>query len=185
MTDPKPGESNKSIKENDPSTEGGDAWEAAQHILKAINFGSLQSQTTSEAPSSHAPPPPPTTALSGIDLLSSLGIVLPSDDEPARSALTEEERASLQAQLALLAAQLSEIADLEDDEGNATDEEDPRDHTVGVQSSTEVTIETRPPAIPAPPVPVNDPMQDDEDEDEDEDDMEMVEVPTLPVETRT
>ena len=95
-----------------------DAWEAAQHILSAINFGSLQCQSSWKAQSnatsgssqrSSAPEPP---------IMASLSADATEEDGLGRATLTDEERASLQAQLALLAAQLSEIAseDTEDDE---------------------------------------------------------------------
>lgn len=121
-------------KDTSGTEEGSDAWVAAQHILKAINFGSLQDNTTSNtspaitsAPNnatvdtSHAVPPP-VVPTSSIDIG-----VAPEDDGLGRATLTDEERASLQAQLALLAAQLGEIAatdEAEDDDATGeTDEE--------------------------------------------------------------
>lgn len=74
----------------------GDAWEAAQHILKAINFRSLETASASAASTSTA-----------------MDVDATGDDGLGRATLTDEERASLQAQLALLAAQLSEIAEME------------------------------------------------------------------------
>jgi len=97
------------------------AWEAAQHILEAINFGSFGLQAADSAPG--APPtvdggasaamshPPPLIASTGIDLSATIS----ESSVDVRTTLTDEERASLQAQLALLAAQLVEIADAEDD----------------------------------------------------------------------
>lgn len=117
-------------KEN-TADETGDAWEAAQHILQAINFGSLQTQlasTSSTASGSSVAPP----AMAGLDLkmdssssapnASTSGVAL-GEDGLGSATLTDEERASLQAQLALLAAQLSEIANGEDED----DEDDVED----------------------------------------------------------
>lgn len=96
--------------------EGSDAWEAAQAILKAINFGSLLQSTTAKpaAPSVRQPSPPANSVHVG-----------PASDQATASetvthanasaipiqSLSERDRASLQAQLALLAAQLAEIAE--------------------------------------------------------------------------
>lgn len=173
----KPPETEKHPAESDtPSVvDSGDAWEAAQHILKAINFGSLQPQAAESTSASAQPPPAPITA-SGLDILSSIGASVSTESAPSRAGLTDEERASLQAQLALLAAQLSEIAELDDDEGNATDEED-------LQASSSV-IESHsvqagmPFQLPLPP-------ELSEENEDDDDDMEMVEVPTLPIEIRS
>ncbi|KAI0688321.1 hypothetical protein BC835DRAFT_315347 [Cytidiella melzeri] len=124
-------------KEKDASgaDAGSDAWLAAQHILKAINFGSLQDGSTdaSTAPSSslragtsstaHLPP-----------IMASLNIDVHAaveDDGLGRTTLTGEERAALQAQLALLAAQLSEIAAEEVEKGENED-------------STQAMVEERP-----------------------------------------
>ncbi|TFY65398.1 hypothetical protein EVJ58_g2003 [Rhodofomes roseus] len=89
------------------------AWEAAQHILQAINFTLHQIEdleqpetpavTASDAPAT-APAAPSTSAPTQ------------TAAEAPRTTLTEDERASLQAQLALLAAQLTEIANESDDE---------------------------------------------------------------------
>lgn len=117
-------------KDGAPLEDSSDAWEAAQHILKAINFGWLQggpsSSTQSQAnavgtrtsgqPSVTAPPP----------IMASLGpdVNAPGEDDGlGRVSLTDEERASLQAQLALLAAQLSEIAAEEDEDMSDDDAE--------------------------------------------------------------
>ena len=96
--------------------EGSDAWEAAQAILKAINFGSLlQAATTKPAAPYVRQPSPP---------VNSVHVGLASDQATANETeahananatpiqpLSERDRASLQAQLALLAAQLAEIAE--------------------------------------------------------------------------
>ena len=116
-------------KEKEPaSDEAGDAWEAAQHILQAINFGSLQtnaqSVSDSNAASTSTPALPAVATLdfnTHVDAASSsastsaVPLTL-GEDGLGRATLTDEERASLQAQLALLAAQLSEIASGEDDD---------------------------------------------------------------------
>jgi hypothetical protein len=89
--------------------EGSDAWEAAQAILKAINFGSLLQATTAK------PAAPPVPQLS--PAANSVHVGSASDQATASATVTsiqplsERDRASLQAQLALLAAQLAEIAD--------------------------------------------------------------------------
>lgn len=96
--------------------EGSDAWEAAQAILKAINFGSLLQATAAKpaAPPVRQPSPPANSVHVG-----------PASDQATASetvthanasatpiqSLSERDRASLQAQLALLAAQLAEIAE--------------------------------------------------------------------------
>lgn len=102
--------------EIDEVGEGSDAWEAAQAILKAINFGSLLQATTAK-PAAHPirQPSPPVNSVH----------VGPASDQATASEtvthanasatpiqpLSERDRASLQAQLALLAAQLAEIAE--------------------------------------------------------------------------
>ncbi len=92
--------------------EGSDAWEAAQAILKAINFGSLLQLTTAKpaapplrqpSPANLVPAPDQTTASETVTHAGvPTGLAQP---------LSERDRASLQAQLALLAAQLAEIAE--------------------------------------------------------------------------
>ncbi|GBE85133.1 hypothetical protein SCP_0703190 [Sparassis crispa] len=99
-----------------------DAWEAAQHILSAINFGPLGSagdgpeagpSTSVNGPGSPPEHSAPVTAGMGFDTTAGPSTAV------QRTTLTDDERASLQAQLALLAAQLAEIgdADEEDEEG--------------------------------------------------------------------
>ena len=96
--------------------EGSDAWEAAQAILKAINFGSLLQATTAKAA---APPVPQTSPpansvhvgpASDQAMSSETATHANTSATPIQS-LSERDRASLQAQLALLAAQLAEIAE--------------------------------------------------------------------------
>ncbi|KAK7464656.1 hypothetical protein VKT23_005863 [Stygiomarasmius scandens] len=103
------------------SGELGDAYEAAQHILKAINFGALLKMDTdddavlSDQPSPSGPEAPSETApvdghhsSVGSKTVASKRPVAhaPGDDNDAEHSI----RAELQAQLALLAAQLSEMA---------------------------------------------------------------------------
>ncbi|KAI0685792.1 hypothetical protein C8T65DRAFT_712525 [Cerioporus squamosus] len=94
-----------------------DAWEAAQHILQAINFGGL-AQTNGNATAQATSAPQPTTGEDELAaVLSALAsAAAASNAEPPRSTLTDDERASLQAQLALLAAQLTEIAEAEEED---------------------------------------------------------------------
>jgi len=124
-----PGEGNAA---NEEVGEGSDAWEAAQAILKAINFGSLLHLQVSAAKPVARPPlcqPSP--------LANSAHAGPASDRAPASNAMTDagvaaspvkglsdRDRASLQAQLALLAAQLAEIAeDTLENDLNVTDED--------------------------------------------------------------
>jgi hypothetical protein len=73
----------------DDSGEGSEAWEAAQNILKALNFGSLLQQVEQQAAAAEKMP------------------VETSLDAPP----IQDERAGLQSDLVLLAAQLAEIAE--------------------------------------------------------------------------
>ena len=97
--------------------EGSDAWEAAQAILKAINFGSLLQVTAAKpaislsnsAGSAHvgaASDGVPTVAIPHANDLTEIS----AGTSPVH-VLSDRDRASLQAQLALLAAQLAEIAE--------------------------------------------------------------------------
>ena len=82
--------------------DGTDAWKAAHNILRAINFGGLTHPPTrdQQTPSTAQPPPNTTTAV--------------GHPQPARLAATPSTmvsgRVELQVHLALLAAQLLEIA---------------------------------------------------------------------------
>ena len=121
---------NPTTENNAPTEEKdeGDAWEAAQHILQAINFSSLASGSAS----ANRPGSPPALGASAADELGAALAALTNAAaaaaaaeagvraEAPRTTLTDDERASLQAQLALLAAQLTEIAEDEDD-----DDDDP------------------------------------------------------------
>lgn len=78
----------------DDSGEGSEAWEAAQNILKALNFGSLLQQVEQHAQQAAAAAAEKTSVEARPD-------VPPIKDE----------RAALQSDLVLLAAQLAEIAD--------------------------------------------------------------------------
>jgi hypothetical protein len=96
--------------------EGSDAWEAAQAILKAINFGSLLQATTAKpaAPPVQQPSPPANSVHTGPasdQATASEMVTHPNASETPIQPLSERDRASLQAQLALLAAQLAEIAE--------------------------------------------------------------------------
>lgn len=113
-------------KDGADKAEGHDAnaWEAAQHILQAINFSALHRIEDAERPD--APQVEATAAL-----------VPATDAENApRTTLTEDERAALQAQLALLAAQLTEIANASEDEDE--DEEDEEEGREGIAVRSEV-----------------------------------------------
>lgn len=116
--------------------EAGDAWEAAQHILKAINFDSLQNELSANLASAVASGSGTAATTEG-----------EAEDGLGTATLTDEERASLQAQLALLAAQLSEIAEME-----ALDEEEDRART---QPPTQPPTPPRvhPQAFPQIPMP--------------------------------
>lgn len=81
----------------DDSGEGSDAWEAAQNILKALNFGNLLQQVEQQAQQAAAAEK--TTC-----------VETRTDKRPMK-----DERVRLQSDLVLLAAQLAEIA--ERDEG--------------------------------------------------------------------
>lgn len=107
--------------------EGTDAWEAAQNILKAINFGQLFQISSEDGVATHADStavaqvPPPVFASSvevdGQAVTASIEASMSScDAETSRVELSGDERAALQAQLALLAAQLAEFADVGEDE---------------------------------------------------------------------
>ncbi|KAI0713996.1 hypothetical protein C8T65DRAFT_573906 [Cerioporus squamosus] len=112
---------NASAGKSADAKEDGDAWEAAQHILQAINFGGL-TQTNGNAASSGTSAPQPTTGEDELAaVLSALAsAAAASNAEPPRSTLTDDERASLQAQLALLAAQLTEIVDADEEDAPLT-----------------------------------------------------------------
>lgn len=112
--------------------EGSDAWEAAQNILKAINFGALiqfgrsdkdaGDITVNGATEDIAGHPPPVTASMDMDVMAvdQTGVVEPGQAvevavRAAPAQLNADDRAALQAQLALLAAQMAELAEGEAD----------------------------------------------------------------------
>ncbi|KAH7885287.1 hypothetical protein F5I97DRAFT_1363265 [Phlebopus sp. FC_14] len=145
--------------------EGSDAWEAAQNILKAINFGQLLqiasdgdisgvSGATPPSTSSAEQRPAttrdqPSSTASGSHIPTFGGI-----DPPVE--LNGEHRAALQAQLALLAAQLAELADVSEGERSHVSQGGDTATNAGVLENSGAA-ETS--------------------EDDDGDDMEMVEVP--------
>ncbi|KAF8555726.1 hypothetical protein OG21DRAFT_821313 [Imleria badia] len=104
--------------------EGSDAWEAAQNILKAINFGQLFQISNEENkagepsvsgdPRTADRPDQPSLASDAIAPGESASSRLDGAGKSAE--LNAEQRAALQAQLALLAAQLAELADVSEDE---------------------------------------------------------------------
>jgi linker histone H1 and H5 family len=106
---------------NEDVGEGSDAWEAAQAILKAINFGSfLQVAAPKPAVSSFGQLPiPASSATIGAASDRSLAAAPHANNKMPQigaatspvHVLSDRDRASLQAQLALLAAQLAEIAE--------------------------------------------------------------------------
>ncbi|KAI0670899.1 hypothetical protein C8Q78DRAFT_1069623 [Trametes maxima] len=159
---------NSAAKAGEEKDESGDAWEAAQHILQAINFGDLKlaTQTQSTAPAAGqtgqsaqgtAGVPPPVIVSGGDDDLSAVLSALVSaagvtaNTEPPRASLTEDERAALQAQLALLAAQLTEIAEgAEEDETSGSTPAQPVQPIQAPQPQLVLAIQ---PPLVAPPQP--------------------------------
>ncbi|KAM5533617.1 hypothetical protein V8D89_012730 [Ganoderma adspersum] len=131
----------------------GDAWEAAQHILQAINFSNLAGGSPSvDLPGSPSGADPSLSLSMADDLHAALAALTnaaaaaaaaEAQAEAPRTSLTDDERASLQAQLALLAAQLTEIAEAEDEE----DEEEPPAPAVSAQLEPS---HPAPVALPAP-----------------------------------
>ncbi|KAG2129119.1 hypothetical protein DEU56DRAFT_817722 [Suillus clintonianus] len=164
--------------------EGGDAWEAAQNILKAINFGQLF-QISNEDGSTHADTAmvaqaPPVFAGS-VEVSSTfdnqavsttLGTSLPSHNTETllRTELSSDERAALQAELALLAAQLAEFADVSEDE-LAQDLNPPR--SIDIEEGYVSAATTKSQDSHNSVQPLVDQMNS---EDDDDDDMDMVEV---------
>ncbi|KAF9241196.1 hypothetical protein BU15DRAFT_61142 [Melanogaster broomeanus] len=156
--------------------EGSDAWEAAQNILKAINFGQLFQISNDDDKAGDASLASTfdksldRQAVAFVDRPEKQASLAsgesgPGEGSPAQAELSGEQRAALQAQLALLAAQLAELADVSEDE-----------------LSQDLNLYQRADTAPGPGVPQGSgkgPSPDNGDEDEDEDeDMDMVEVPT-------
>ncbi|KAH9980324.1 hypothetical protein BGW80DRAFT_493016 [Lactifluus volemus] len=127
---------------NDDVGEGSDAWEAAQAILKAINFGSFMQvaankpavasfgQLSNTTNSGHIGAAPD-GALASAPYINSRVAEVGAVTSSSVHVLSDRDRASLQAQLALLAAQLAEITDdtlvsdlngAEEDDGTAGEE---------------------------------------------------------------
>jgi len=110
-----------SIKDRD--AKGRDAWEAAQNILKAINFGQLFQISNEEnkagEPSTSVQSINQQASADGSDQPSALSAATPAESASMLAGnsteLNAEQRAALQAQLALLAAQLAELADVSED----------------------------------------------------------------------
>lgn len=102
--------------------EGSDAWEAAQNILKAINFGQLLRMPEEEAADGTGTASTSAERQSVPSNEMNDSQAAPATDDCATTAsvlqvqLNGEERAALQAQLALLAAQLAELTEVSEDE---------------------------------------------------------------------
>jgi len=122
------------------------AYEAAQNILKAINFGGLLTLPPEEQEREYEPIPPQVG--SGVEqLLSHVQAALannatgntPQAPVPLVPAPSSDPRAELQAQLALLAAQLAELSQTEDSTAIAT------------SSALQIEPPSLPMATPPPP----------------------------------
>ncbi|KAF9221644.1 hypothetical protein BS17DRAFT_844303 [Gyrodon lividus] len=174
--------------------EGSDAWEAAQNILKAINFGQLFQISNDDDKASE---PGPTSTIDGsfvsVNGPEKQASPISGGPPPGESAgsslgaaeqqvgLDGEQRAALQAQLALLAAQLAELADVSEDELS---------HNLNTSQKADTV---RDPGAPlssgkGPGSGHDDDdddgdYDDDGDDDDDDDDMDMVEVPALALST--
>ncbi|KAI6039307.1 hypothetical protein EDC04DRAFT_2686040 [Pisolithus marmoratus] len=139
--------------------EGTDAWEAAQNILKAINFGQLlrmngDAEDNSGTISTERPPGPSAESFDS----QSMSRVHAVGEPGPQVELTGNQRAALQAQLALLAAQLVELADISEEEYSHGLE--------GVQGKERVAATSVPEGARSR-----------ESTENDDDDMDMVEVP--------
>ncbi|KAI0074055.1 hypothetical protein K474DRAFT_112493 [Panus rudis PR-1116 ss-1] len=88
-----------------------DVWEAAQHILKAINFNFDAAATEPDATSTAEPVAGPSTMDSNAPPADGS-----STTQSQTTILSDEHRSALQAQLALLAAQLTEMSEMDEDE---------------------------------------------------------------------
>ncbi|KAG2342219.1 hypothetical protein BDR05DRAFT_1060504 [Suillus weaverae] len=181
---PQPAPSEVQTTENQVR-EGSDAWEAAQNILKAINFGQLFQINEDGAPihadsATVAQAPPPVFAGSvevsstfdsqPVSTITSTSLPSRNTETLLRTELNSDERAALQAELALLAAQLAEFADVSEDE-LAQDLNPPRSIEEGyvpvaTTKSHDSSDSAQPPAD----------QMNIGDDDDDDDDMDMVEV---------
>ncbi|KDQ25574.1 hypothetical protein PLEOSDRAFT_1113500 [Pleurotus ostreatus PC15] len=105
--------STTTVPSNDEIGEGSQAWEAAQTILKALNFNSLLSMNAEEANANAriATVSHPTEDNSRAESATRLNNSIQDASAPIIAG-----RASLQAQLALLATQLAEIAQISVDD---------------------------------------------------------------------
>lgn len=137
---------------------------AAQNILKAINFGSLMdlgggNTGDADGVGEHpAPPPLPPPGPSGDD--GSSGAVVAAAPRAPVVELDPQDRAALQAQLALLAVQMAELAEDGGEEGLA-------EKLSAAMAGVPLTC-------------VANEIDEDYDEEEDEDaDMEQVHVPDM------
>ncbi|KAG0701396.1 hypothetical protein DFH29DRAFT_927051 [Suillus ampliporus] len=162
--------------------ESTDAWEAAQNILKAINFGQLFQISNEDGAESHADTATvaqaPLPVFAGSVEVSStfdsqavsttVGVSLPSRNTETRTELSSDERAALQAELALLAAQLAEFADVSEDE-LAQDLNPPRSVEEGYVSAATTKSQDSPYSVHPPADQIDS-------EDDEDDDMDMVEV---------
>ncbi|KAG1885059.1 hypothetical protein F4604DRAFT_1878520 [Suillus subluteus] len=165
--------------------EGSDAWEAAQNILKAINFGQLfqifnEDGAPIYADSATAAQAPPPVFAGSVEVSSTLdsqpvstiaSTSLPSRNTETllRTELNSDERAALQAELALLAAQLAEFADVSEDE-LAQDLNPPRSIEEGYVSVATAKSHDSPDSAQPPADQISN------SDDDDDDDMDMVEV---------
>jgi hypothetical protein len=131
------------------------AYEAAQHILQAINFGGLFKMPDEENPSDSTIPETPSVALSNPAAVPQTKTDVPPVDH----------RAELQALLALLAAQLAEVAHADEDDGGA-----PKDKELPAA----VVTDPHPPIMDAPPAVNIAAWQQEEEEDSDEDMEEVI-----------
>ncbi|KAG6845698.1 hypothetical protein H0H87_004959 [Tephrocybe sp. NHM501043] len=146
-----------------------DAWEAAQNILKAINFDSLLSLKDDEGGEAEQPVAGPSSSpVVSTSVVPSAPNVSATANEPAAASaettgmdVYAAGRAELQAHLALLAAQLAELSQ--------EDEDDPVVHypviatvstsiaavaTAAPVAATEAPVGAVPPPVSAAPTPV-------------------------------
>jgi hypothetical protein len=89
--------------------EGSDAWEAAQNILKAINFGDLFKQAQQIAAAPEVEPESEAAPMASL-----------RDTESSAEKGSRSDRAGLQAELALLAAQLAALGELDNTDTSST-----------------------------------------------------------------
>ncbi|KAH9484091.1 hypothetical protein JR316_0003571 [Psilocybe cubensis] len=156
-------------------TDSADAYEAAQNILSAINFGSMYQLPPEERQKDGQPKDDqPATETSeeitdnGVEhLLSHVQAMLasnaasqsgttapasaPSLPQPTNGTSPEDPRAELQAQLALLAAQLAELAQVEDSLARQVSQPQPQlQHTAPAPIAPSLPQQIPPASEPAP-----------------------------------